>query len=195
MAHNQLSEKLDLITDAELNTDFDPSALWSRLEDRLEERNSAIYWRTVAACILVLTFFLPISILKETETRIQTQAISEMVEAAIDPSLVKSEEANEIIQKEQYVEPFRSLEKKGAELSIAQISATVPMLEPIALSENKKGKAAFAPEDISIIQASLEKPKIRKGRTMTIRAQWQKSPTKSNVEHQTVKIKLYEKDK
>ena len=193
MALNELSEKLDQLSVEEMGIAFDESAVWSRLEQRLDNRKAYIYWWTVAACVLLAILFLPISLLKETDTT--TSALSQNVDSPVIESPVLVESPKEKIEVEKLKKPIWQLDKKSIDpIQLAQVKIKTPALEPIVFTVEKDKKPTFAGEDISIIQASLEQPKIGKGRTMTIRAQWQKSPTKSNVEHQALKVKLYEKN-
>ena len=97
MAPNQLSEKLDLISDAELNVDFDGMEVWSKLEERLDGKKRITYWWVVAACILMLTLFAPISVLKETST--QSIELSEVADLKVDQlASAEKKEVKEVIE-------------------------------------------------------------------------------------------------
>lgn len=193
MAHNQLAEKLDQVSEHELGFDFDEGAVWNKLEHRLDNRKTFVYWWVIAACLLIGFTFLPISLLKESE--VQTGALSDQVAApTIEvPTVVATEVEKTIVPPGK---EMRIVEKKGlAEILLAQVSQVELHLEPIAVAKQRDYKTVFAAEDISVIQASLERPSAEKGRTITIRAQWQKSPENLNVNYQALKIKLNEEQK
>ncbi|WP_462252703.1 hypothetical protein [Ekhidna sp.] len=193
MALNQLSDRLDQISVSELGFEFDDSAVWTKLEGRLNNSRTVVYWRAVAACMLLLTLFLPISLLKEIDLPANTLSEIEGTSAIENSDLIQAPMIEDDLKKPD--KPTWKLDKKGIEpIQLAKVTANSPALQPIEFEIIKVKKPTFTGEDISIIQASLETPKVGKGRKMTIRAQWQKSPTKSNVEHQALKVKLYEKN-
>ncbi|NQZ77512.1 MAG: hypothetical protein HRT61_15630, partial [Ekhidna sp.] len=149
-------------------------------------------WIMAAACTLLFVLF-PISFLEKST---QDISLSEVVEETKkDSPLMEVMPASNIGKKLEMipVKTIKSIERRNVNVALASVDIK-PLLEPL-LQPKAEEKPQFAPEDISIIQASLERPSIRKGRTMTIRAQWQKSSTNSNVENQALKIKLYEKNK
>lgn len=192
MAHNQLAEKLDQISTSQLGFEFEDSIMWSKLEQRLDNRKMIVNWWMVAASVLIVLLLLPTSLLKETVK--ETALISQNLKISTTDSQVVVEGEDVVVADNRPIKSIWILNKKGIEpMPLAQVSPQIGTLEPILIATQNETKPVFTGEDISIIQASLEQPKIGKGRTMTIRAQWQKSPTKSNVEHQALKIKLYEK--
>ncbi len=193
MALNQLSDRLDQISVSELGFEFDDSAVWSKLEGRLNNTRAVGYWRTVAACMLLLTLCLPISLLKEIDLPTNTLSVIEETSVIESSDLSQAPMIEDDLKKTD--KSIWKLDKKGIEpIQLAKVTVKSLALQPIEFEIIKVKKPTFAGEDISIIQASLETPKVGKGRKMTIRAQWQKSPTKSNVEHQALKVKLYEKN-
>lgn len=195
MALDRLSEKLDHISNTDLDFKFDEAAVWTKLEQRLDNRKVGLYWWLVAACLLIGLIFFPISLMKDnTEV---SPAISATEPAIIEEGHALHQQSEEEVIPAVKIHDIKSLARK--EIATAQI-VEIPMkklsLVPIVQENPKKIKnTAFAVEDISIIQASLEQPTVEKGRTITIRAQWQKSPDELNVNYQALKIKLYEKDK
>lgn len=192
MALNQLSKKLDALDSNDVGIDFDEARVWNRLNERLNGRRYPYYWWMAAACLFLLTI-LPITILKETEPVINMYAESAVVESAIKEPIRKIEE--EPLESNTHVVPVISPQpRKHAELKIAKISKPNLTLVSIEISEPHKEQIVFNQKDISIIQASLESPTIENGRKVTIRAQWQKSPSEAPVNYQALKIKLYEKD-
>lgn len=198
MAHNDLSEKLDQLSSQELGFEFDDAATWSRLERRLDNRKPlAIWWVATVCLILGLAFILNSSTERSENLALTEQSTASEVEVQV-PAVVQ-EQANRPVTVDEvshYEEP-KALKKKGIDpLHLASLPAIKLELEPVAIQLKKeKNRSLFAAEDISTIQASLEQSKVEKGRTMTIRAQWQKSPDELNVNYQALKIKLYEKDK
>ncbi len=195
MALDKLSEKLDHISNADLDFKFDEAAVWTKLEQRLDKRKVGLYWWLVAACLLIGIMFFPISLVKDDSEAIPT--ISATEPTIIEEIHTLQQQSEEEVIPEVKIQEIRSLARK--EIAPAQI-AEIPMkklsLVPIVQENPKEIKStAFAVEDISIIQASLEQPTVEKGRTITIRAQWQKSPDEINVKYQALKIKLYEKNK
>lgn len=189
MALNQLSDKLDQISGSDLDVNFDDAAVWAKLEAKLDERKLVISsWWLAAACLVLFVLF-PFQILKETNSS-QTARV-ETNEVIPAEKLIR--EQPDLIEEFESVEatPLYEVIKKSVELSLAELTI-IPKLNPIEIKKEKR-RLQFAAEDISVIQASLEQPETKNGRTMTIRAQWQKSPAKSNVEYQALKIKLYDK--
>ncbi len=189
MALNQLSDKLDQISGSDLDVNFDDAAVWAKLEAKLDERKLVISsWWLAAACLVLFVLF-PFQILKETNSS-QTARV-ETNEVIPAEKLIR--EQPDLIEEFESVEatPLYEVTKKSVELSLAELTI-IPKLNPIEIKKEKR-RLQFAAEDISVIQASLEQPETKNGRTMTIRAQWQKSPAKSNVEYQALKIKLYDK--
>ncbi len=192
MAHNQLAENLDQISTSQLGFEFEDSIVWSKLEQRLDNRKMIVNWWMVAASVLIGLLLLPTSLLKEAVN--ETVLISQDLEIPASDSQVGIVSENEEGVNERPIKSIWIVNRKEIEpMPLAKVTPQIGSLEPILTAVQKENKPVFTGEDISIIQASLEQPKIGKGRTMTIRAQWQKSPTKSNVEHQALKIKLYEK--
>ena len=191
MAPNQLSEKLDQISGAELDIHFDEAAVWSKLEARLDRRKRIVSpWWAAVACIVLFIFF-PHIFLKETPP-VQVAEIKSSEPVLIAQQDVEIQSREVSIKEHMAPLPLHEVPLKRTKVSMAPLSI-VPKLYPIEKIVEKRA-LQFAAEDISIIQANLEEPGIEQGRTMTIRAQWQKSPAKSNVEYQALKIKLYEKE-
>lgn len=196
MALNELANKLDTITKDEFGFEFDEAAMWNRLEQRLSNRRAFAYWWAVAACLLAGMLFMPMTLLRESSESLQAE--NEIVSGVepkeqINVAAFAEEEVNvEEFPKTQLL----TLERRGVESVFAtDMPNKTLQLEPIKIKKEHKTKSAFAANDISVIQASLEKPKSEKGRTITIRAQWQSSPDELNVNYQALKIKLNEKDK
>ncbi len=194
MAHKRLSEKLDSIAHLELGMAFDEGLVWEKLESRLTSKNKSFNWNWMVAAVLFLSVLLfPLTLLEKTEPRLEiSHRQHEVNPTVIENSNSNLEEVDKpAISRKTLV--FSTLPTKKIEVELAPVNvAGLRASEKIELKQ-KNTKLQFAAEDISIIQASLEQPKIEKGRTMTIRAQWQKSTAKSNVEYQALKIKLYEK--
>lgn len=192
MALNQLSEKLDALAEQDLGFAFDNAAVWAKLEGRLDNRRVYPYWWVAAACLMIGMTLLPISLMKTGIT--ENPALSNNIDTGLkEPASIKAENGKKVI-----IEEFKVPKPKGIEpAQVAELSNIKLSLVPIALpnSQQEVKKAAFAEEDISIIQASLGRPPIENGRTMTIRAQWQNSTEELNVNYQALKIKLYEKDR
>lgn len=195
MANNQLSEKLDQLSVEELGIAFDDAEVWSRLDQRLDNRRVYIYWWTVAACVLLGLLFLPISVLKEASTK--TAVVAESVETSTSEEVVGvvPEEESITTQQHKTVAPIAIVSKKITTVGLAKITERSLSLEPIQLESRKEIKSAptFAAEDISIIQASLERPSIEKGKSITVRAQLQSFPDQTKSKQKVFKIKLYEK--
>ncbi|SNS97842.1 hypothetical protein SAMN05421640_1864 [Ekhidna lutea] len=197
MALNRLSENLDQLSGQELGFEFDEAAVWAKLESRLENRKSNVYWWTVAASLLLVLIFAPYSLLKKdrSEALIMTSIEEVAKEAPQEIEALNADVSHKL--KRHIASEIGLLESRGvSSLQLAELPIKKLSLEPIAIvKQEKKNKPVFAAKDISIIQASLEQPSIGKGRTMTIRAQWQNSTEESNVNYQALKIKLYEKNK
>ncbi|WP_436515052.1 hypothetical protein [Ekhidna sp. To15] len=190
MALNQLAEKLDQVSEHELGFEFDESAVWDKLEQRLDNRKAFVYWWTIAACLLVAFTILPISLLKETN--IQTPTVSDQVKILSNkvPVFTAPEKENIIAPAGKEI---RVLAKKGLDgIQLAQVSPVELILKPITVSKEKKQKPAFAAKDISVIQASLERPKIEKEQIVTVRAQLHTSTQPRQFNDQVFKIKLFE---
>lgn len=193
MALNQLSEKLDGLTNEDLGFEFDHAEVWSKLEQRLDKRKANIYWWLVAACLLVGLTVLPISLMKTTIT--ESPALTNHTEDVIQEP-VSFEQQNDLETGQKIkVEEFETPARKGIMLTqVAVVSNIKLAMEPIALPQKKvTHKPAFAAEDISIIQASLEQPSIEKGKSITVRAQLQSFPQVIQTDQKVLKIKLYEK--
>lgn len=192
MANNQLTEKLDQVSISELGFEFDEAAVWSKLEQRLDNRRALVYWWTVAACVLLATLFLPISLLKKTE--IVTDTISQTIDSPGQENPVVINKQVEVEDLNKAKKPVWKLDKKGIEpIQLAQVEIKSLTLEPIVLVSIEDNKPAFAAEDISIIQASLERSSIEKGKSITVRAQLQSFPDQVKSNQKVLKIKLYEK--
>lgn len=196
MALNQLSEKLDQLSGEELGFEFDENLVWSKLENKLDKGKVRAYWWAVAASLVVALLFIPLSFVNDSQ--IETTVLSHKEELKLEVP-AKVEDSNPKVEstpKEQALTQVKKpLMRKGtAPVQMVELPVKELLLVPIAIEKQDiRTKPVFAAKDISIIQASLEKPPIENGRTMTIRAQWQKSPDELNVNHQTLKIKLYEK--
>ncbi|MEO9483492.1 MAG: hypothetical protein ABJG47_08615 [Ekhidna sp.] len=197
MAHNQLAEKLDQVSEQELGFEFDDAEVWTKLEHRLDNRKAYTFWWVAAACLLVGFIFLPLSILKETTLEKSTTITQvEKTEKSLPGNEeVKIADANSIQKEKTVAINFPGLRKKGLEPpETIEISSQKLLLEPIAVSKpKKKYKPAFAAEDISVIQASLEGPSIEKRKSITVRAQLQSFPDQVKSNQKVLKIKLYEK--
>lgn len=192
MGLEQLSEKLDHITNEDLGVPFDEGMIWDKLENKMSARRTSIYPWLVAAALALFLLSFPIVVLEKTMA--DPQLI--VAESQLVPAMTLKETPATVIETKEAVPVKAALftvQKKQVTIQLASIEVN-PKLDPISNQIEEK-KLQFAAQDISIIQASLERPSIRKGRTMTIRAQWQKSSTKSIVENQALKIKLYEKNK
>ena len=201
MALSELSEKLDQLSEQELGFEFDDAAVWSKLEQKLDNKNRYAFWWVAAACLLAGFLFWPLGFFESMDA--ERPMVADQVEVA-EEELVAVQEIPEdepIVngsRKEPAFMEFKIPSKKEiAHVQLAEVSRWKLHLKPIptqtAIQETES--PLFAAEDISIIQASLEQSSIEKGRTMTIRAQWQKSPDELNVNYQALKIKLYEKEK
>lgn len=195
MAHNTLSEQLDQITKNDLGFPFDEDALWDRLEGRLEGKAAIQRRWLVAACLFILVFLAPFTLLKEWSAPVSEVVAEEVIKPeVVVPALV--EEKVEVV-KQAKVEPIKTmtLEGRGVSLNLASIGEVE--LAPAAILQVQKQTnhtPQFAVEDISIIQASLEKSKVEKERGVSIRAQWQTTSSKADVNYQALKFKLNEKE-
>ena len=197
MAHRRISEKLDSISYEDLNVSFDEGLIWEKLESKLSPISRPFEWKwMVAAAVFLLVLFVPLTILKK-----ETQVLSEKVDKVenlktlekVVPSASLNTKGAVTLEKAKVQMKTHDLERKSVEMQLATIANPTLSIERIELKKEKK-KLQFAAEDISVIQASLEQPKTERGRKMSIRAQWQTSSTKSNVEYQALKIKLNEKN-
>ncbi len=195
MAHRRITEKLDSISHEELGIPFDEGLIWEKLESRLSPISNSFEWKwMVAAAVFFMVLFLPLTILKK-----ESLELSDKVDHVESLKIVGTEipfqatDAEEplILEKGKIQQETLHLERKNIETKLATIATHTLIIEKIELKKEKK-KLQFAAEDISVIQASLEQPKTERGRKMSIRAQWQTSSTKSNVEYQALKIKLNE---
>ena len=195
MANKQLSEKLDQLSVEELGIAFDEAEVWTRLDQRLDNRRVFIYWGTVAACVLMGLLFLPISVLQEA--KVETAFVAESVETSTSEDAVKVVPQVESVstQHHKVVVPGAIDRKQIASVGLAEIAEKSLSLERIQLKSQKEIKSAltFAAEDISIIQASLELPSIEKGKSITVRAQLQSFPSQVKSKQKVFKIKLNEK--
>ncbi|WP_424963165.1 hypothetical protein [Ekhidna sp.] len=200
MAHNELSEKLDQLSSHELGVEFDDVATWSRLEKRLDERRPYAIWWVAAACLILGLAYILSPTLEQSERQVLSdQSIAaDSKEDVETPAIIEEQVSPSVAVDEEFDYPdAKPLRKKGiAPLQVASLPSMNLSLEPVVVPvkhENKK--SLFAAEDISAIRASLEQPTVEKGRSITIRAQWQKSTDELNVNYQALKIKLYEKNK
>ena len=195
MANKQLSEKLDQLSVEELGIAFDEAEVWTRLDQRLDNRRVFIYWGTVAACVLMGLLFLPISVLREA--KVETAFVAESVETSTSEEVVEIIPQVESVstQHPKVVVPGAIDRKQIASVGLAEIAEKSLSLERIQLKSQKEIKSAltFAAEDISIIQASLELPSIEKGKSITVRAQLQSFPSQVKSKQKVFKIKLNEK--
>lgn len=191
MALNQLSEKLDQLTEQELGIDFDSSEVWSKLEQRLDNRKVYVYWWVVAACVLMAILFLPISLLKETSST--TSTLSQTIDLPEIETPVVVENPKEVVDTKKLEKPIWRLDKKDIEpIQLAQVEIKTPALQLIVFAVEKDNKPTFSGEDISIIQASLGRPKIGKEKNVTVRAQLNTSTQPIQFNNQVLKIKLFE---
>ncbi len=190
MALNDLTEKLEGISEQELGVEFNEDAIWAKLEHRLDNRKRSIYWWGVAACLLIGLTFLPISFLNESEPK--TLVTSEKVQ--VPNELVEAKP--EVHASPEIVGPkmeIITIEKRGiAFTSAAQLPQKELSLEQIPVIKQEKHKTAFAAEDISVIQASLGRPSIERGKNVTVRAQLHTSTQPIQFNNQVFKIKLFE---
>lgn len=189
MALNQLSEKLDQATEHDLGFEFDSVAIWTKLEQRLDDRKRYAYW-WVAACILVGLTIFPIGALKESSTptpAIISQSHLPAIEVLTATVLENTHEPTPLKDAE------FTIERKGIDpIQLAQVHIGSMNLQPIAVEKIEKQKPAFAAEDISIIQASLGRPSIEKEKNVTVRAQLHTSAQPIQFNNQVFKIKLFE---
>lgn len=196
MAHNTLSEKLDHIQSEELGFPFDEEALWVNLESKLDSKVAFNRRWMIAASIFLLVFLAPLTLLKEWNADAPSEMVVEEVVTIPEKVEMKAEESvvsNENIQRKHPAMP--TLTRIGVKPVIASVrNDKLVALEPIHFQKEQQPLQQFAVEDISIIQASLEKSKVEKGRSVSIRAQWQTPSRESNVKYQALKIKLNEKE-
>ena len=200
MAHNELSEKLDQLTIDELGFDFNEDAVWSKLEGRLHNRRGYVIWWSAAASVLI-GFTLFFSRLFTTDITVEPTVVEQIITPGI--GLPVLEEEKEIMQDDLNESPqqvlTKTLRKRGiTPIAITELPDQAIVIKPMELPQQEiqlAEKSLFAAEDISIIQASLEKPQVEKGRKMSIRAQWHQSPSELNVNYKALKIKLYEQEK
>lgn len=201
MAPNQLSEKLDRLSEADLGVPFSEAEVWSRLESRLNKRTRGIWIWRVAAVLLAGMVSIPISLQEQVHNRpLNNDGVAAVDLPTVLPVEVNSRSSKLVEAESEAFENRRSIaqtitltpRKIEVQLAVVQVSALA--LTPIDLKEERIAQGQFSAQDISIIQASLETRNVEQGRNMTIRAQWQNSSTISNVEFQALKIKLYEKN-
>ncbi|MEO9872613.1 hypothetical protein [Ekhidna sp.] len=195
MALNQLSEKLDAISEEDLGFELG-NETWLRIENRLDAKSGYSRFWMVAACLLLCLTFIPIKLLKQTNGIDYNQTLVEVVESQhIDIEVQNQHAFSSDIQAESRTKEFESLETRKTELvTLAGVSQPRLNLKPVVTLKETKHKPKFSVKDISIIQASLERPSIESGRTVSIRAQLEASTSEVKVNYQALKIKLYEKN-
>lgn len=187
MALNQLSEKLDQATEHDLGFEVDSAAIWTKLEQRLDDRKRNAYW-WVAACILVGLTIFPIGALKESSTPTPTIISQSHLPAIEVPTATEDTHEPTPLKDAEF-----TIERKGIDpIQLAQVRIGSMNLQPIAVEKIEKQKPAFAAEDISIIQASLGRPSIEKEKNVTVRAQLHTSAQSIQFNNQVFKIKLFE---
>ncbi len=193
MALNKLSEKLDQVTEQELGIDFDSTVVWSKLEQRLDNRKAHVYWWVVAASVLLGLLLFPISLLKESvDTTLTISQFEEVPIKEVVPETALSVKEESVVPKRESKSTME-VQKIGTPLQYAKVSKAVLILEPLQVTYKKENKSTFDAKDISIIQASLERPSIEKGKNISIRAQLPSFPNHVKSNKKVVKIKLYEK--
>ena len=198
MDRNILSEKLDRISCEELGVPFDQEAQWSRLASRFKNERVTYQRRwLIAACFFLAVFLAPMRLLREIsnlpsmdhQLESVTLPAYKSTEIVTQPTKKVEERSVASTRTEQVLHVVAPLK---VTLELAKLDLSEVVLEEIGIKTNKKSQPLFAAEDISIIQASLEKPSVEKGRKLSIRAQWQTYPTSTNVKQQGLKIKLNE---
>jgi hypothetical protein len=218
MGHKTLTEKLDEIQKEDLGVHFDQSLLWNELEAQLNQKKPAFTTRLwVAASITLLMVLLPFALLKDSITQGKVPPMRSQADATppVQTPLVVPENkhlnpaesmANQpAVPDKKKAQPVESLIKQVAEVvnepigvrNVAQVKEeqTEPKGTESTKEEVKKTKRrVFAHEDISIIQASLEKPTIEREKVMAIKAQLQPGSRPSDVLlNKELKFTLYAK--
>lgn len=194
MAHNILSEKLDAIKKEELGFSFSEEALWMKMEAQLGTNSGInVRWWLAAACCFIVVFLAPITMQLENMPLVAETITKEQALIATPGG-----QGLELTPKklESLIIPVADdIQSNHSTLALAQVEMKpiIPLRAQSSLETKVKMKPQFAAKDISIIQASLGRPSIGTGRSLTVRAQLQSFSTQSKLNKKELKIKLYEK--
>lgn len=209
MGHKTLTEKLDQIGKEDLGIHFDQSLLWNELEAQLDQKKKPVLSLKLlmAACIALLILFLPFTLLDHMISVNDNPVQNQRVETVIPKSENDSEQPIIEPVKKQTAQRKITVPTKtdsatfNEELAVVeQISEPEKETEeiestPVKMEKEEQPKRrVFALQDISVIQASLEKPAIERERGFAIKAQLQSDSRPSDLfKNKELKFTLYAK--
>ncbi|MEQ9405414.1 MAG: hypothetical protein RIM99_17625 [Cyclobacteriaceae bacterium] len=192
-----LTDKFDQINEADLGIPFDQNLLWEKLNERMTASKHRSSGRLLlVACFTLLVLLIPITLLKQNSESSIAESdgqVAEIQEIVSIPQVQSVDSTRLEVKKNQ---PIHQVVKKGinenmtASVPVAGISPAMMFREAEIEREN-----LFTQKDISIIQASLEEPKIGFEKRGLIRAQLSPPSDVLKVDYQKLKIKLYANDK
>jgi hypothetical protein len=196
MEPNSLKQKLDFITQDELGIEFDSELAWSKLDRHLHPVRRLYWAKLIAACVILLILFIPISVNKytiEEPIALKLPRSTEIEKVANIPLLTSENQAfKETSQALINNLEIRELQGKGLKIAIQETQFMLRNSAPIIV-EKVKNPSAFSAKDIAMIQSSLNKQKFVREHTKSVRAQLYAVSSPAFPVKQEVTLKLYEK--
>lgn len=194
MEPNILSNKLDAITKSELGIHFNEELVWTKIGGKIGGQRRDVEKRFIlAACLTLLILLLPIkSIRNEGEMFTQVVEKTVLVESAQSTASFQKEPNSEQIDVSREALTIVEVKSKGVDLGIVDLLLTGnPRLLPIEMPVRLQSKAVhFLTEDISKIQATLEKSERKNQLKISVKAEVYTSSKNAGTDAEKLKIRL-----
>lgn len=195
-APNTLAKKLDQINRSQLGIQFDETMIWDNVSGRLKHEQVSYRLRFLLIAVFFLgILFAPIGLLNHTPLESELLGgMTQGIPVVEEPTIVVY---NTIHKQERKQLSILPLQRLGVDLGVVPFSSIeiqllmAPVVETMFVKEEKD---FFDHKDISVIQASLIRQRIEKGKNLSLKTPWQASSTDVKVNYQALKIKFHAKD-